>query len=342
MSVIEGPYLNDILNQPEAVRNTIRALRESDPGTVRELIARSGAGPILLTGMGSSCHALHPLALRLIARGHTPLMVETGELIHARRGLIRPGGLIVAVSQSGRSVEIVHLLRLAKGRANLIGVTNTPGSPLARQAEAVVMMAAGEESTVSCKTYLATLVALEWLGDVMLNGNGRRISRMAPAATAAETYLKAWRRHVAALTRQLDGIDSLFLLGRGASLAAAGTGGLIVKESAHFHSEGMSTAAFRHGPFEMTSPRVAVLLFDSDARFAELTARLAADIRRAGGRVFLAGHSGRGPFRLPPVTRAALPLIELLPVEIITLALAARAGREAGRFDLASKITISE
>ena len=53
----------------------------------------------------------------------------------------------------------------------------------------------------------------------------------------------------------------LFLVGQGASLAAVGTGAGIVKEADHFHGEGMSSAAFRHGPFEMLSDETFVLVF---------------------------------------------------------------------------------
>jgi glutamine---fructose-6-phosphate transaminase (isomerizing) len=62
----------------------------------------------------------------------------------------------------------------------------------------------------------------------------------------------------------LGGIRHLFLVGRGSSLAAVGTGALMVKESDHFHAEGMSSAAFRHGPFEMLSPETFVFVFSAN------------------------------------------------------------------------------
>jgi glucosamine--fructose-6-phosphate aminotransferase (isomerizing) len=134
----------------------------------------------------------------------------------------------------------------------------------------------------------------------------------------------------------------LFLVGRGASLAAVGTGALIVKESDHFHAEGMSSASFRHGPFEMLGEETFVIVFAGDTKTRDLNLRLLADIRQEGGRAELIGETAsQESLRLADHV-GIRPLLEILPVQMITLALAALAGREAGRFELASKVTITE
>ncbi len=74
-------------------------------------------------------------------------------------------------------------------------------------------------------------------------------------------YLAASRGHVAQLTPLLDDLSGLFPTGRGASLAAVGTGGLIRKEFTRFHAEDMSAPAFRHGPLEMVKPGLLALVF---------------------------------------------------------------------------------
>ena len=125
--------------------------------------AAKEAGITVLTGMGSSFHALHPLHVRLIGRGIWSTLVETSELIHHQLELLGPGTLLVVVSQSGRSAETVRLLE-AKSGSPVVGVTNTAGSPLATAADATVFTRAGEEASVSCKTYVAALLALAWLG----------------------------------------------------------------------------------------------------------------------------------------------------------------------------------
>jgi glucosamine--fructose-6-phosphate aminotransferase (isomerizing) len=105
----------------------------------------------------------------------------------------------------------------------------------------------------------------------------------------------------------------------------------------------MSSAAFRHGPFEMLNHETFVLIFAGDARTRDLNQRLLEDIREEQGAADLVSEdSERGAFCLPQASDPVSPILEILPVQIITLALAALAGREPGRFELASKVTTTE
>ncbi|MFN7994357.1 MAG: SIS domain-containing protein [Bryobacteraceae bacterium] len=337
-SLVEGEYLRDILSQPRAIADTVEGLRSSP-----EVGSAEGFRRIVLTGMGGSLHALVPLHIRLVERGFPAMVLETAELLHYFPSVLTPETLLIPVSQSGRSAEIVRLLDRAAG-ARTIGVTNTPGSPLAERTDATVMMRAGTESSVSCKTFLATLVALEWLAAMLCRDDRRRTEDiLQSAAAAAEHYLAGWENKVAELTDILRGVRDLFVVGRGNSMATAGTGGLILKESTHFHAEGMSSPAFRHGPFEMSGPQTVVLVCTGDARTAALNENLVRDVRAAGGLAYLIGaNSDVEAFRIAQVDGAIRPVLEMLPVQMVSLALGALAGREPGKFELLTKVTTVE
>jgi glucosamine--fructose-6-phosphate aminotransferase (isomerizing) len=345
IKVIEGSYLFDILAQPMALKNTLNGLEVTK--SLQDLARRINHGKfqrIVLTGMGSSFHALHPLQLSLIDHGFTALMVETSELIHYQKRFFDPSTLIVAVSQSGQSAETVRLIEINRKRSAVIAVTNTKESLLARRATAALFTHAGKEASVSCKTYVTSLMALKYLSDVLCERDLRRSHReLEQAAPAVEEYLTVWKEHVRSLATKLKNVRNLFLAGRGASLAAVGTGALIVKESDHFAAEGMTSAAFRHGPVEMLEQQTFVLVFAGDARTRELNERLVRDIQQQGGRAELAGEN----VPLKCVELAALgasvrPILEILPVQMITIALSAIAGREAGKFVVATKVTTTE
>jgi glucosamine--fructose-6-phosphate aminotransferase (isomerizing) len=342
--IIAGQYVEDLLAQPEAVRATVDQLRVSTwDRDLSALLKENRFQRVVLTGMGSSFHALHPLSLRLIAGGWTAVPVETSELIHYQRGLLGPETLLVVVSQSGRSAEIVRLVNLAKRRCTMIGLTNTADSPLAKSANVTLLMRAGREYSVSSRTYVASLAALTWLGEIMTGRNPDRTAReLAQAEIAMAAYLGGWRRHVQSLRRVFSNVEQLFLTGRGPSLAAVRTGALIIKEAARFPAEAMSTAAFRHGPLEIAAGNVMVVMLHGPSRTAELNEALVRDVKRAGGQARLVGEAGSGAFRLTPVSDTLAPLFEILPLQMISLALAALAGREAGRFERASKITTVE
>jgi len=343
--IVEGPYLGDILDQPSAVQATLDGFREAD-GLFERIgtFAQGSNRRVLLTGMGSSLHALYPMELRLLAGRECVNRVETAELIHSMPALLAEATLIVAVSQSGRSVEILRLIEQNAGKAAVIGVTNTAESPLANQANLTLLTHCGEEFSVSAKTYLGTLAALEVLGAAW-DGEDARATfdelQAAPALIGA--YLANWRDHVAELAGLVDGASQIFITGRGRSLAACCTGALITKESTHSPAEGMSSATFRHGPIEMAGPRTLVLVMEGDAKVRALNAKLVRDVRDRGGRAELIAPAAElgglrnagGPARLQP-------LMEILPIQMLTLAIAANAGVEAGRFVHATKVTAEE
>jgi glucosamine--fructose-6-phosphate aminotransferase (isomerizing) len=270
--------------------------------------------------------------------------VETSELVHAQIAQLSERTLLIAVSQSGQSVEALRLLERLPTSCHLVGVTNEQRSPLAQRARTAITMLAGEETTVSCKTYLATVTALLWLIRVLRDGNSSEVGEeLAATADVTAEYLSQWRDHTEALARLLEPIEHLFILGRGPSLAAAGTGALIIKEAARFQAEAMSSATFRHGPMELVSDDTAVFILEGSSGVAELNQKLHHDLQGLSAVVHLLDRKTALPaLRLPTVSDSMLPLVEVLPLQMMSLGLAALVGHEAGRFLRATKLTTVE
>jgi glucosamine--fructose-6-phosphate aminotransferase (isomerizing) len=338
-------HVQDILAQPEAVERTVAALQNARPPEPFPADLASGRfRRLVLTGMGASFHALYPLHLSLTAHGAPSLVVETSELIHYQTRLLSPDSLVIAVSQSGRSAEILRLIEAAAGKLPLIAVSNSSDSPLAKNSAFAVLTQAGRESSVSTKTYVATLAALEWLGAALCGLEpGPKLAAVAGALPAMREYLARWADHVQFLVDWLAPVRHIFLAGRGASLASACEGGLVLKEAAHFPAEGMGCAEFRHGPLDMAGEGILVCVFAGEPRTAALNRRLAQDVEAAGGMsAWIGPDSAPAPFRIPEVSPEARPLLEILPVQMISLALSARAGREPGRFARLGKVTAEE
>lgn len=344
LKVIEGAYFRDLLAQPRALDETWRWLCQAGQwNRVRAFVTAKSWRRIVLTGMGSSYHTLNPLHLSLISSGQTPVMIEASELIHYAMGLCDRDTLVIAVSQSGESVEILRLLEQNKD-ATVLGITNTAGSTLAKKSQMALISQAGPESFVSSKTYLAGMMVLQWLAKVFADANEEEtLKKLEPAGRLTDMYLRGWRSHVQGLAATLANVRHAFFLGRGASLAAVGTGALIVKESAHFHSEGMSSAAFRHGPMEMLQSDMFTAVFAGDEATRALNLGFVRELSDRGVLCEeISAESSYPPFRLPNGDALILPILELLPIQMVSLALAALDGREAGCFEHGSKITNRE
>jgi len=343
--IIEGQYLRDILDQPRALAVTLERLEvPQELNTIGRRLREGEIKRVVLTGMGASFHALHPLFLRLNGYGYTAIAIETSELIHSLQCWLHPETLIIANSQSGQSAEVVRLIEENGSRAAVVGVTNAAESPLALQADASLLTMAGAEFSVSCKSYVTALMALQLLGRFLCGCDPNRTrEELAQTAPAVASYLDHWRQHVFELAPEVERVRHLFLLGRGASLAAAGEGALIIKESVRVHAEGMSSAAFRHGPLEMINGETFAVVFAGAETTRPLQVKLLNDIRKAGGKTALIAEDGSpGPWNLPKAPPGVRPVLEILPVQMMTLALAAEAGIEAGRFARIPKITTLE
>ncbi len=341
--IVEGQYLRDILDQPRAMSATLGQLEIS--GELHKLRDRLREGMfrhVVLTGMGASFHALWPLFLRLTGRGFPALMLETSELVYYVPELLRPESLIVAVSQSGQSGELVRLLDANDQRAAIVGVTNTAKSALAQRSDAVMLTEAGPEFSVSCKTYITAMAELHLLGTLFCGEDLQKMQAgLEQVAPTLEQYLEGWKDRIFEMSAALEGIRQIFLLGRGASLAAVGAGSLILKESVRFPSEGMSSAAFRHGPFEMLGPSTFAAVFAGAHKTKALQEKLLHDVRQAGGKAEWIGEEA-GPWMPPQLGDDFRSIAEIIPIQMMTLALAARAGVEAGRFARVSKVTTVE
>lgn len=339
-------YLKDILAQPESLRATHAALeREFD---VRQQADQLRAGKyrrIVLTGMGSSHNVFYPTYYRFLQHSLPVTLIETSELLHYAPELIKADSLVIAASQSGQSAETVHLLDLAgKTGTDVIGVTNTPGSALDQRPAARLLTQAGEEATVSCKTYVAALQALNWLQEGLLRNDLEQVKReSALAADLVGKYLADWENKVVMLMDKLHGVNNFYFTGRGPSLAAAFTGGLTTKESTHHTAEGMSAAALRHGPLEMMTASCFVMVFSGDPRTVDLNRALADRLVSAGAKVGWVGEDAGEPvYRLPGLSEFNRPILEILPVQMLTLAIAEMHDHIAGKFERSGKVTTIE
>lgn len=337
-------YRSDIYQQAASLRRTEQTLRGASTAKASvEGVLAKGFDRVVLTGMGSSYYALYPLHLRLTSSGVSSWWMETSELIYYSSELLCPGTLVVVVSQSGRSAEVKRLVEMGTSGIALIGLTNETDSSLARAADAVIDINAGSESSVSSKTYVASIAGTYWLGDLLVSDGNRWFDAVGKAADIIAQYLGSGVAHLSELSEMLGNVKSIFFVGRGCSLATCGAAALITKESIRIPAQGLSSAGFRHGPFEIVSKESMVFVFEGDERTASLNKRLAQDITMAGGRSALVGTTGSPDcVRLPSLASHALPMIEILPVQFATLALAELGGFEAGVFRFGSKVTIDE
>lgn len=345
---MKNPYIQDILAQPEALQRALENFDEDLLAVLRGKLVRNEFDRILITGMGASYNAAYPAYLHLINLGLPVMLVNAAELLHYSSDLISGSSLLWLNSQSGRSIELVRLFDRIKAQpaAAILATVNDISSPLASGVDICLPIYAGDEATVSTRTYL-NMLAINDLAAVVLIGGDLQTTKIKflLAVEKMQEYLSNWQAAVAEMDARLGAVKDLFILGRGASMAAVWNGSLINKEAAKCAFEGMNSADFRHGPLELVSPDLTVMVFEGAAQTAHLNRTLALEITRLGGRVFWLSPKTDPELptlQIPEVDEMSLPLVEILPLQMLTILMAQRKGIEAGQFRHVQKITQRE
>jgi glucosamine--fructose-6-phosphate aminotransferase (isomerizing) len=278
--------------------------------------------------------------------------VDTAELIHHLPGFVTPKTLLWLFSQSGRSAEIVSALDFERSRrpAGLLATVNDLESPLAKTVmsfeglSAYIPIHAEVEKTVSTRTYTNTL-AVGLLGALALLGKDVEAGRTSLWQTVVlmQEYLSNWEERVERLGELIGFPRRLAILGRGFSMAAVYTGTLILGEAAKFMATPYQAAEFRHGPLELANPDLTVLLFAGPEETRELNMRLLQDLRGYQVNAYWLG-AGHGSWQidLPDAPAIGSPLLEILPIQLLSIHLARQIGVEPGAFFHSGKITLSE
>ena len=339
-----NPYIQDILSQPAALRLAL----EKYSASPLEKIKLADFDRILLSGMGSSYNAAYPALIKLSSQSIPVQLINAAELLHSLNGMIGTRSLLWLNSQSGRSAELVHLLERTRRTppACLLTFVNDLTSPMAEHADVCLPFHAGAEATVSTKTYV-NMLAVNLLAAIQLiNGDlDSAIREMRAAADAMEMYLADWESRLRELDSLLGDFEQLFLIGRGSSMSAVWNGSLINKEAAKCAFEGMHAADFRHGPLELVSEGFCALIFAGSAQTSALNRDLAREIISHAGRVLWADSSPDPEIHtllLPVTSELTRPLVEILPMQMLTLVMANRKRLQAGEFRHVSKVTDRE
>ncbi len=345
-----NPYVQDILSQGKSVQTVLDQFDDAALKPIASFIQRGDFDRIVLTGMGGSFFASYPIWLMLANAGLPAILVDCAELIHHGRGLITQRTLIWVTSQSGRSAEIISVLELIKqAAATLFATVNDLSSPLAQAAQKnIIPIHAEVEKTVSTRTYINTL-AVGQLAALYLTNDGELKQGMVDLQLTASgliDYFSDWEKHLQLIKDRVPPPRSLVLLGRGYSLAAAYTGALILGEASKFTAIGMQAGEFRHGPFELASPNLTVLIFAGPPETRELNRRLHKDLNDAGAHPLWitspeeADHATC--IHMPRAQGIGFPLAEIVPIQMLTIHLALENNVEPGKFFRTGKITLSE
>jgi glutamine---fructose-6-phosphate transaminase (isomerizing) len=273
--------------------------REAGVQRAAALLRRRDLAFVATAARGSSDHAAAYAKYLIETRLGVPVLSQAPSVqsIYAAASPRLGAAALLAISQSGRSPDLLETAQAAKGQGALvIALVNDAASPLAELADVTAPLAMGPETSVAAtKSFLgamATLLSLvaEW-------GEDARLRALADGLPA--TLERAWRADWSAAVEPLAKTQNLFVLGRGLTFGAAQEAALKFKETCAIHAEAFSTAEVLHGPAALVGPAMPLLIFPPADAAARGLAEQIDTFRGRGALTIVAGEGWGGDLELP-------------------------------------------
>ncbi|HXW90102.1 MAG TPA: SIS domain-containing protein [Terriglobales bacterium] len=336
-------FLEDILRQPDELERTLGYLGGAGWHRLEEAAGRlRRASHVYLTGIGSSWHAAL-CAAPLFAAGARPVYLQdAAELLHFAAW--PRDAVIVAISRTGKSLEIVRLLAKAReSGATVIAVTNAENGTLAREAQIPILVPVTFDHAISVNTYSTLVLAAGLLAWTALRSfDDALISTLSGVIGAAAQSIAGWQEQIARSSWLTPGA-SYYFLARGSSLGSCHEARLLWEEGAKSPATAMGTGGFRHGPQEMVAAGLRFGIWIDGRRLREEDLAVARDLRKLGAGVMLIGQNlpedaGDLVLQLPEMSAEWQFVIDAIPAQLAAERLAQLAGADCDSFRLCSYI----
>src|SRR5579872_318409 len=347
--------LREIYEQPQALAATIERYVPGGASTAETfqpaVDALGRRERLVIAASGSSRHAGLAGEIMLEDLAGIPVDVEYASeyTYRSTHTLHNPGVLVI--SQSGETADTLAALREAKSRGlATVAITNNPESSMAREADASLPTVAGREVAIpATKSFTTQLCVLYMLSLFLARIGGRMTSATAAAHCEElgrlpgllEKRLESWESQIRSLSEGLRSARTFLYLGRAVHYAIAREGALKLKESAYVQAEGLPVGELKHGPNALVSPEAPLVILatrdrndpDSTLRY-ERTMQLMRDMHAQGAEIIAVqvegdeepAHLSRHSVAVPTVDEFLLPMLEVVPLQLLAYFTAVQRG----------------
>ena len=359
--------LKEIAEQPKAVADALRG-RIAKDGSLQldemrlEDSALRRITKVVVIACGTAFHAGMVAKYAVEHWTRIPVEVELASEFRYRDPIVGPDTLVIAISQSGETMDTLMALRhAAEQGAPTLAICNTVGSTIPREADAVVYTYAGPEIAVaSTKAFLTQIVAAYLVGlylaqvrrTMFADEIARFMSELNDMPQKVDLVLDTVEP-VRAIARELSDASSVLFIGRHVGYPVALEGALKLKELAYMHAEGFAAGELKHGPIALIEQGVPVVVVVPSPRGrALLHDKILSAIQevRARGASILAiaeeGDERVAPFsdwiiRVPAVPTLMQPLVSTVPLQVFACEMATAKGYDVDQpRNLAKSVTV--
>ena len=357
----------EIHDQPKAVADTLLGRTGAggrlilDEIRVDESVLRQ-VDKIVVVACGTAAYAGQVAKYAIEHWCRIPVEVELAHEFRYRDPVVNSKTLVVAVSQSGETMDTLMAVRHAREQgATVLAIVNTHGSTIPRESDAVLYTHAGPEVAVaSTKAFLAQIAAAYLLGLYLAQLRGTKFPDeiaeiLADLRAMPEKIQKVLdgAERVKQVAREMADTTSVLFLGRHVGYPVAMEGALKLKELAYIHAEGFAAGELKHGPIALIEPGQPVFIIvpsprGRDSLHSKVVSNIQ-EIRARGARTLVIAEEGDDAvlpfadevFFVPQTPVLLAPLVSVVPLQIFACELATACGLDVDQpRNLAKSVTV--
>jgi glucosamine--fructose-6-phosphate aminotransferase (isomerizing) len=354
--------LKEIFEQPRALWDTVRG-HVSGGDIVFEDFKLNGSEigkikKIFITACGTSWHAGLIGKFMMEGLSRIPVEVDISSEFRYRKPVIDSDTLLIAISESGETVDTIAALREGKKRgAKTLSICNTVESSISRESDSNINIHAGPEiSVASTKTFTGSLSVL-YIFSVYL-AKQRGVIDMNEATEKIQDFLNILGKveDVMGLEEEIEGISRIFYkrrgflyLGRGINYPVALEGAMKMQELSYIHAEGYPGGEIKHGPIALIDENTPVIILAPKNNLYEKTLIDIEEVKARNGVVIIFATEGdkevakiaRHIFYIPHASEFLTPILLTIPLQFLAYYVALRRGHNVDRpRNLAKSVTV--
>lgn len=277
--------IKEISQQPELL---LRLTTEAVPAAQKLAALIKAARGTFLAACGTAAYAAlaGQYFFSRLARRHVNPAIGSEFIYYAH--FLTPQSLLIALSQSGETIDTIESVKLAQAQGALtVGIVNVLGSTLYRLAQEKILLNAGPEKAVaSTKAFSAKLAILLLTASSLADRLAQGQAELRQAAAAVTALLQpAYRLKLTRLAANLHRHSHLFVVGRGQSYPAALEAAIKIKEVSYIHAEGLAGGELKHGPIALIDTGTPCLVIaPQDETYGDVISG-AMEMKARGGRI---------------------------------------------------------
>ena len=356
--------LKEIFEQPKAVADTLIGRLSDNKQIVLDELRMSAdeiraLKKITVIACGTAYHAGMVAKYAIEKWAKIPVEVEIASEFRYRDPIIDAGTLVIAISQSGETMDTLMAVRHAKAAGGrVLAICNTNSSTIPRESDAVLYTHAGPEIAVaSTKALLTQMVAVYLIGLHLAQVNGSLgdaeveglYNELLELPGKIEQILETVEP-LRALTRSFAENNIVLFLGRNIGYPVALEGALKLKELAYIHAEGFAGGELKHGPIALIdqgTPVIAILPAGHEHALDEKMLSNIQEVKARGARVIVIAEEGAHVegaehiIRIPIVPALFQPVLATVPLQVFAYEMAVARGNDVDQpRNLAKSVTV--